>query len=53
MSDLYIDVGSTNVKYRSVDDYGDMKCGTERFPQPLINDGIFYEVRLSDINELI
>lgn len=53
MSDLYIDVGSTNVKYRSVDDLGGVTEGSETFPKPCINDGIFYEVKLSDIDDVL
>lgn len=53
MSDLYVDVGSTNVKYRSVDDPGGVMAGSEPFPKPCVNDGICYEVKLSDINEVL
>ena len=53
MRDLYVDVGSTNVKYRSVDDSGRVTTGSERFPEPFINDGIRYEVKLSEINGML
>lgn len=53
MSDLYIDIGSTNVKYRSIDNSGRVTTGSEPFPQPFIDDGIRYEVNLSDINDIV
>jgi len=49
MSDLYIDIGSTNIKYST--DKG--RVMSVPFPAPLVNDGIRYEVKLSDIDEIL